>query len=544
MKKLFKNGLFLMLLAALMLVIAACSSDSGGNDDSDSGDNTSSDETDNNDGDDEEAQGEAGGTLRIAIDAAPPTLDQPTSTATAARDASRLIFETLVTTKENFEPEMMLAESIETEDNQTFTINLREGVKFHNGEEMTSEDVIASMERWLEKSSVTGNIFNDATWTADGDYTVILELQSPSSLTLDTMASAKQAAAIMPKEVIDNASDGVITEFIGTGPFKFEEWKQDQYIHYVKYDEYQPVDLPADGLSGKKEALVDEIYIYIVNDSSTRLAGLQTGEYDFAYGIPYDNYDALLADDNLETILTPSANQMMGLNKVQGIATDPKFRQAVNAALDAEQVMFAAFPDEDFFWLDSGYMDMYIEPWLTDAGNEYYNQANPERAKELLDEIGYNNEEFRIMTTRDYDHHYNSGVVIQEQLKQAGINAVLEVYDWPSLLDKRENDLGAWDAFMTSSSTVSTPPQLIGMSTTWAGGMDDSYVEETMAAIEGAPTIEEAKELWDELQLYAWEELVPIVHFGGYHSLYGHTKNVKGITNNTGPIFWNVTVSE
>src|SRR5690606_33024633 len=108
------------------------------------------------------------------------------------------------------------------------------------------------------------------------------------------------------KEVIDNASDGVITEFIGTGPFKFEEWKQDQYIHYVKYDEYQPVDLPADGLSGKKEALVDEIYIYIVNDSSTRLAGLQTGEYDFAYGIPYDNYDALLADDNLETILTPS----------------------------------------------------------------------------------------------------------------------------------------------------------------------------------------------------------------------------------------------
>src|SRR5699024_9272012 len=122
----------------------------------------------------DEATGEAGGTLKIAIDAAPPTLDQPTSTATAARDASRLIFETLVTTNSNFEPVPMLADEIESDDNQTFTIKLREGIKFHNDEEMTSEDVIASMERWLEKSLVTCNIFYGATWTADGDYTVIL----------------------------------------------------------------------------------------------------------------------------------------------------------------------------------------------------------------------------------------------------------------------------------------------------------------------------------------------------------------------------------
>src|SRR5690625_346964 len=92
-----------------------------------------------------------GGTLNIAIDAAPPTLDQPTSTAVSSRDTSRLIFETLVTTNSNFEPVPMLAESIDTEDNKIYTIKLREGILFHNGEEMTSEDVVASMERWLEK---------------------------------------------------------------------------------------------------------------------------------------------------------------------------------------------------------------------------------------------------------------------------------------------------------------------------------------------------------------------------------------------------------
>src|SRR5699024_3449061 len=128
---------------------------------------------------------------------------------------------------------------------------------------------------------ITGNIFNGATWTAEDDYTVILELEKASSLTLDTMASAKQAAAIMPKEVVDAATADGVQEYIGTSPFKFVEWKQDQYIHYTKFEDYAALDSEADGLSGKKEALVDDIYIYMVPDTSTRIAGLQTDEYDF-----------------------------------------------------------------------------------------------------------------------------------------------------------------------------------------------------------------------------------------------------------------------
>src|SRR5699024_6033867 len=128
----------------------------------------------------------------------------------------------------------------------------------------------------------------------------------------------------------------------------------------------------------------------------------------------------------LETILTPSGNQMMGFNKVEGIASDAKIRQAINAAVDANEVMFAAFPNEDFYWLDSGYMDMNIKAWASTAGSEYYNQADVEKAKQMLEEAGYNGEEFRIMTTRDYDHHYNTGVVMHELLKNLGINATLD----------------------------------------------------------------------------------------------------------------------
>src|SRR5699024_5908611 len=144
-----------------------------------------SDDDKNENGNSEEASD--GGILKIALDAQPPNMDVPTTPATAARDTGRLIFESLVTTDEDYQAVPMLAEDIEiSDDSKVYKFKLREGVKFHNGEEMTSEDVVASMERWLEKSTVIGTIFDGATWEAEDDYNVTLTLEESSSLTLDT----------------------------------------------------------------------------------------------------------------------------------------------------------------------------------------------------------------------------------------------------------------------------------------------------------------------------------------------------------------------
>ena len=532
--KWFKNGLLSMFLVLLLTLVACGSNDEGSQEDTGESNNDTTSEEANN------GEPSEGGTLRIALDGQPPNLDAPTTPATSARDTSRLVFETLVTTDENFKAVPMLAESIDiSDDSKVYTFHLRQGVKFHNGKEMTAEDVIASMERWLEKSTITGTIFEGSTWTAEDDYTVVLELAEPSSLTLDTMASAKMAAAIMPKEIVESAPPEGVEEYIGTGPYKFVEWKQDQYIHFTKFEDYQPVSEPASGLAGERIAYFDDIYFYIVPDASTRLAGLQTGEYDFAYNLPYDNYDQLESNPDITTILTPSANEFIQFNKSQGLSTNFKMRQAVNAALDNEEIMMAAFPNKDFFWLDSGYMDKHITNWASTAGSEYYNINDPELAKQYLEEAGYNGEEFRIMATRDYDHHYNAAVVIHDQLTEVGINAVLDVYDWPTFNDKFTNKLDEWDIFVVSSSTVSTPPQLLALSPTFAGGVGDDKVIEMMRQIETAPSLEEAQALWDELQGYAWEELLPIVNIGGFNSLYAVRSNVEGVTAFTGPVFWN-----
>lgn len=489
-----------------------------------------------------------GGTeLNIAHNAAPPTLDWHATGATSTRDITMLIYETLVTVDSDFQPVPMLAETIdESEDGRTYTFHLREGIKFHNGEEMIAEDVVASMERWMEKSDIAGQIFDHATWEEDGDYTVILTLEEPSSLTLDTIATTKQAPAIMPKEILDDAPVEGVDEYIGTGPYQFDEWKHDQYIRLTKYDEYAPLDKESDGWSGKKEALVEDIYFHFVSDTATRVAGVQTGEYDFGYDIPFDMYDQLTNDPDLNTFIASPANAVVKFNTKEGIGNDVDFRSIVNTALDYEAIMAAAFPHEDAYELTNSYMDKQIINWASDAGSEYYNINDPEKAEQMLKDYGYNGEPFRILTTRDYDYVYNISVVLNEQLNNIGINSSLEVYDWPTVVEMTGNDseLGSWDVTVSGSSMVSIPPQLISLSSSWAGGVNDSYILDMMNAIEFEPDLETAKELWEELQQYAWEEYLPTLQIGSFGKLYISRSKVSDIDTLVGPIFWNVSIGE
>ena len=514
-------SVFIMILA-LMLVLAACG-----------GQEKTSDQT-------SASENSSGGELRVALSGQPPTLDPPMGSLILTRDTSRLMFETLVTPNAQYEAVPMLAESVDTsDDSMTYTFHLRKGVKFHNGEEMTAEDVVASMYRWLEKSTTTGNIFNGATFEAEDDYTVVLQLTQPSSLTLDTLAATKMAPAIMPKEIVESAAPEGVTEYIGTGPYKFVEWKQDQYIHFTKYEEYQSAEGDVDGLAGKKEALVDDIYFDIVTDSSTRIAGLQTGKYDVITSVPYDSYDQLESGPN--TFMVPDNYGEVALiyNEVQGLASNFKMREAINAALDVEEIMMAAVTNENLFSLTSGYMTSSISNWASDAGSEYYNQNDQEKAKKLLKESGYNNEEFTLITTRDLPHYYNASVVIQDQLTKLGMNVKLEVYDSAGWSDKQNNHLGDWDAVVMGFSTVSTPTQLLALSPAYAGGVHDPKIRELSAALEIAPSQEEAKQIWDELQGYAWEKHLPVTIIGNYQVLYAASDKVEGISTFSGILYWN-----
>lgn len=276
--------------------------------------------------------------------------------------------------------------------------------------------------------------------------------------------------------------------------------------------------------------------MYIVTDSSTRYTGLQTGEYDFIYTVPFDSYEQLKNEENVYPVFDTFGETLIVYNENEGISANSKFRQALNAAYDIEQMMFAAFVDEDLYWLHPSYMTKTVSNWVTDAGKEFYNQHDLDQAKQLLEESGYNNEELRVLTTRDYPQFYNIAVVMEEQLKAIGVNVKLEIYDWPTLLEKQEQP-AEWDASVIGSSIVTTPSQLLYISPSFAGGKRNETILGLKDQIEDASTLEEAQVLWEELQQYAWEEHLPITMLGCYNNLYGANNKLQGIETLTGPIF-------
>lgn len=525
-----KKTLITSLMVVFILVLAACGS-SNNNDDSKS-----------NNSDEGASQG---GTLEVAYPTQPQSLDPQGSTAEATRDAARLIYEALVTVDEDYQVIPQLAESFEVNDENTdISFKLREGVKFHNGDEMTADDVVTSMEKWAINKSFLG----EHEWEKIDDYNIELHLEKPSSLVMFFLADQGNMAAIMPEDIAkegedEDEEDGA-NEYIGTGPFKFIEWKQDNYIKFEKFDDYEPRSEDPSGLGGEKVAMVDEINWNFVPDSSTRVNGLLSGKYDFAHMIDYDAIPQLEGSPDVEVDVWPYGIEGLVFNKKEGLFTDVKARQAVNYALDMDTVMSSAFSGEDFYTLNpSLFLEDQID-WYTDAGKEYYNQKDQDKAKELLKEAGYDGEEIVILTSRDYSHHYNAAVATQQLLEDVGMNVKLDVYDWPTLLERRD-DPSAYDIFYTGFSIVSTPHQYVFLDseTQWPGWTNDKDLDELLDKIKESSDQEEAKVLYEELQEIYWER-VPVINTGENSRVSGYSDKLEGYNQMLGPVFWNVSVNK
>ncbi|MBI4537669.1 MAG: hypothetical protein HY712_06905 [candidate division NC10 bacterium] len=149
-----------------------------------------------------------GGTLRYAMIDTPPSLDAHILTATLSTTVSQHFFETLFTFTENYEPVPFLAKSAEArEDGKLIMIQLRQGLPFHNGKEMTSEDVVASLNRWGKYGARAPALFQHVERVAaDGKYGVRIHLKNPFAPWAPLLAYANGGPTIHPKEVMENAT--------------------------------------------------------------------------------------------------------------------------------------------------------------------------------------------------------------------------------------------------------------------------------------------------------------------------------------------------
>ncbi|MBC7092534.1 ABC transporter substrate-binding protein [Candidatus Bipolaricaulota bacterium] len=485
-----------------------------------------------------------GGVLRAAMQTNPPTLDPHKTTTTATQQIACHVFEPLVAFDENFAPQPVLLASWEAaEDNLSYTLHLRTGVKFHNGKLLTAEDVKASLERIIAISPVSG--YYDGVTEIDvvDDHTLQVRLSKPMNL-VAAMTVQVTWQGIMPKEFAENHDELRVGQLIGTGPYKLVEWRPDVYVKLVRFPDYVPVEAPASGFVGKKVAYLDEILFIPVKEVGARIAGLETGEYDYAEALPIETLKTIQANRNLvPQIVKPQWALVWELNGKEWPTSNAKFRQALLAALDMEFVVSTVvMNDPNFYSVNPGFIFGPWSAWYTEAGKEHYNQANLERARQLLKEAGYNGEDVVLLSNRDYYWMYRCTLAAAACLERAGIRVKIEFSDWPSQIGKALT-LKGWNINQTGWSPNEDPVRTKGSllcGAPYAYGYCNPKMDQLLDQISRPASFEERKEIWEQIQLLYYDD-VPVIFFGYIFGLDATRAEVQDYRPwYVVPRFWNV----
>ncbi|QRM33284.1 hypothetical protein JO965_26075 (plasmid) [Microvirga sp. VF16] len=477
-------------------------------------------------------------TLVVAYGSQPPSLDPHVTTSTLTNTLVRNIFETLLTLDADMKIQPGLAQSWSaSEDGRTYRFTLRSGIKFHDGQPLAPNDVIASLERWGTYSLPGKNVFQGATWRAEGGNTVVLNLPSPRFNVLDTLALGfAQSAVIMPAAVIAAAGDKPATKIVGTGPFRLVKWQVDRMMELERYDGYTSFGGKQSGTAGDHTPAFSKLRIEIVPDESTRTLGLSTGEYDIVNPLAFESITEVQQDDRLQLDSYPATMLNLGFNHSKsGIFQDKRAREAVNIGLERRSILTAAAVDPRFFRLNNHLMMLDQKQWTTEVGETEFNPANATKAKELLKEAGYDGRELVFITTRDFAEMYNAAIVIQQQLQSLGLNVKVESYDWPTFVKVRAGK--AWDLIALSSVPKTDPTQLIFLNKDFPGGPQDAALEDILAKFRKAGTMSEAQDLYRKLE--AWNQnYIPSVRVGEIDYAFGMSRKVQAIQIQNEPIWW------
>ncbi len=484
--------------------------------------------------DDEAPAGDGvfGGKLIIANAGQPHSLDmhQPQGGRTLNLITWH-IYESLFTWDSEYSLMPQLAEGFEANDDATlFTITLREGVPFHNGEVMVASDVIASIERWASLAS-NGQILMAATeeLAEVDDHTIEFRMSSPVSTVPNLLARAGQGCAIYPKSVIDEVGTDFVNEYVGTGPYKYVDFQPDRFTIIDRFDDYVQPPGESSGYAGRRNAYLDEMEFRPVPDEAARIAGFESGEYHYLEEVIADQIDVMRENPNLRVeLLPPRSYGYIGINHRSPIMSDLKIRQAMQACMDIYPQGLASH-GEGYFELGPGIM-LPVTVWDSDAGSEYYDMQNPELAAQLLEEAGYDGTPIKWLTTQDDLGDYNSAVVAASQMEDAGFVIDLIVIDEATLATERNKDDG-WDVW-NGAFILRTDPTLLQFvsSCDYSGFWCSDDKEEAFGRLISETEFSDRFEAFEDIQRLFYEEVAAIKQQDNYGVM-----TVAAVVENFGP---------
>ncbi|HEU5139212.1 MAG TPA: ABC transporter substrate-binding protein [Bacillales bacterium] len=378
------------------------------------------------------------------------SLDPAAVTGGPSFAVTKNIYETLV----NFNYEEQSTEVVKTglakdwkisDDGKVYTFTLREGIKFQNGEKFTADAVVFNFNRW--KNGKGKFPYYPSMFGGYGDKSVIKSVEAVDEHTVKftlvrPLAPFLKDLAMSPFAI---ASPKAIQKYgkdygkhpVGTGAYKFVEWKPNNTITLKKYEDYWKDGLPK----------LDRVIFKVIKSNRARLTALENGEIDLMLGLNPSDIKEVKGKKDLQVFYRPPLNiGYLGLTVTREPFGNVKVRKAMNYAINKKEIVNAFYADAAKVAVSP------LPPTIAGFNSELdpY-EYNPEKAKQLLAEAGYPDgfkmELWAMPVPRPYmPNGKKIAQAMQADLKKVGIDAKIVSYDWATYLDKASK--GEADAFL------------------------------------------------------------------------------------------------
>ena len=447
---------------------------------------------------------QAGGRLDIVVQPEPPSLMLGLVNNGPTQLVAGDIYESLLRYDTDLNPQPSLAKSWEISDDAlTYTFQLRQGVKWHDGEPFTAEDVVFSVDKFLRETNarLRVSLQHVKSITAPDDHTVVFKLKQPFGPFIGVFEAGTMP--MIPKHIYegtDYKTNPANNTPIGTGPFKFKEWEKGSYIHLVKNEDYY--------LDGKP--YLDEVYYRVIPDAAARAIAFENGNVDVLPGGSVENWDVKRLTEMDGVCSTGKGweyfapHAMAWINNREGATANKAFRKALMYAMDREFV-------RDVIW--NGFGKVATSPVSSKTnfytGDTIMYHQDQDKARALLKEAGYDGEPVRILPLPYGETWQRWAEAMKQNLEEVGVNAEIvatDVAGWNQKQAEWDFDiaftylyqygdpaLGVARSYLSSNIAKGSPWNNVA-------GYENPKVDEMFAKAAVAPTTEQRQELYTDIQ--------------------------------------------
>ncbi|MBV8335848.1 MAG: ABC transporter substrate-binding protein [Alphaproteobacteria bacterium] len=473
------------------------------------------------------------------------------------RTHTYLVFDTLYGLDTNWMAQPQMVEGHQVgEDGLSWTLTLRDGLRFHDKEPVLARDVVASIRRFAERIPfVYALLAATEELSAPDDRIVRFRLKRPFPHLPEALAGPGGIVpAIMPQRLAITSPFKPVAEIIGSGPYRFlpDEHITGARAAYERFSLYQPrATDPVGFTSGPKIAHFDRVE-WLTLDSFSAMAALRNGEIDWWELPPTDLVQPLTRDRDL-TVIPQYATAMgvMRFNHLHPPFHNVAVRRGLLGAVDQAEAMSAVAGADRTFWHDDVGLFPAGTPFANDVGIDVLRGPRDyATVRQAVQRAGYNGEQIVVLAPTDIQPIRALSLAGTDQLRRAGMKVDLQEMEFSTAIRRWFNqvapDKGGWNVLFTllDRSVPNTNPygnqwiRADGLAA-FAGWPTSEHIEALRAQWLDAASLDEQRRICVELQMQLWHD-VPYIPMGEYWQSTAFRKDIVGVLPGCFATFWGI----